>query len=162
MEGARVMDAQAKSSLSVDWRWIVAAYCYLVLFHLLPTSLLGGLTIFPRFPGGGGGLGLQPSDLASVWLLGGIAVVSFIVGLRSKGFTIVEPAVAGMLYAITTTLGFHEIASTHVRYRPVLAAVFWLLIVVILSVASAWMGEVVQQRRLKRVELSQVSSEEKK
>ena len=156
------MDGQPKSSLSIDWRWIVAAYCYLVLFHLLPTSLMGGLMIFPRFPGGGGGSGLNPSDLATIWLLGGIAVVSFIVGWRSKGFTIVEPVVAGMLYAITTTLGFHELVRVHVRDRVALAAVFWLLIVMILSAVSAWMGEAVQQKRLKRAELSQVSSEEKK
>jgi hypothetical protein len=150
MEGAGVMDGQAKSPLSVDWRWIVAAYCYLVLFHLLPTYLMGGLMIFPRFPGGGGGSGLKPSDLATIWLLGGIAVVSFIVGWRSKGFTILEPAVAGMLYAITTTLGFHELVTAHVRDRVALAAVFWLLIVMILSVASAWMGEAVQQRKLRK------------
>ena len=156
------MDGQAKSSLSVDWRWIVAAYCYLVLFHLLPTYLMGGLTIFPRLPGGDGGSGLKPSDLATIWLLGGIAIVSFIVGWRSKGFTILEPALAGILYAITTTLGFRELVTAHVRDRAALAAVFWLLIVMILSVASAWIGEVVQERRLKRAEVSQVNSEEKK
>lgn len=148
------MDGQTKTSFSLDWRWIVAGYCYLILFHLLPTYLLGGSSTFlvrPHLHGDGGiGSGLQPWDIGTIWLLGGVAVVAFVVGWKSRGFTILEPAVSGALYALTTALAFHQLATPRVRERAVLAIVFWLLIVVILSAASAWIGEVVQQRKLRK------------
>ncbi len=144
------MEEQARVSFSVDWRWIVAGYCYLVLFHLFPTYLLGGITmtVGMRFPSFAIGSDLDPSDLVMVWLLAGVAIVAFVVGLRSKGFTILEPAAAAMLYAMTITLAFHRILSARVHGRPVLALLFWWLIVIILSVASAWVGEIVQRSRM--------------
>jgi hypothetical protein len=148
------MDGQTKGSFSLDWRWIVAGYCYLILFHLLPTYLMGGISTFfvrPLFPDGGGtGSGWELMDIAAIWLLGGIAIVAFVVGWKSRGFTVLEPAVSGALYALTTALAFHETASVRVRDRAALAIVFWMLIVVILSAASAWMGEAVQQRALRK------------
>jgi hypothetical protein len=135
-------------SLGNSWRWIVATYCYLVLFHLLPTFLMGGL-ILPHLSTPGGSR-VHAIDPASVWLILGVAVVAFVVGYRSKGFTIIEPAIAGVLYAFTTAAGFRHVFTVNVHDRAALAALFWLLIVVILTVASAWVGEVVQQRRSKR------------
>lgn len=141
------MDTPTKRTftLQFEWRWIVAGYCYLVLFHLFPTFMLGGL-VFPRLPGFEGAT-LRSLDLATVWLFLGLAVVSFVVGYRSRGFTIFEPAVAGILYAFTTAAGFQEAFTSNVRDRLALAVLFWLLIVVILTIASAWLGEMVQRRR---------------
>ena len=150
------MEGQTRSSFSLDWRWVVAAYAYLVLFHMLPTYLLSGLATITFFNSpASSGWGFKEADVATLWLLAGIAVVAFVVGLRSKGFTILEPAVAGVLYAITTTLGFRTFATANVRGRVVLVAVFWLLIVVILSVASAWIGEAVQRRNVGRRQIRQ-------
>jgi hypothetical protein len=150
------MNGQTKSSFSLDWRWIVAGYCYLILFHLLPTYLLGGFSGFlvvPHLPGEGGiGSGLEPLDIGAIWLLGGVAVVAFVVGWKSKGFTVLEPAVSGALYAVTAALAFHRLASVRVRDREALAMVFWILIVIILSAASAWIGEAMQQRKLRKKE----------
>jgi hypothetical protein len=158
LEGVDVMDGQTKGSFSLDWRWIVAGYCYLILFHLLPTYLIGGSSGFflvLHLPGEGGiGSSLEPLDVGMIWLLAGIAIVAFVVGWKSRGFTILEPALSGALYALTTALAFHELASARVRDRAVLAIVFWVLIVVILSAASAWMGEAVQQRMLSKKQKS--------
>ena len=130
-----------------DWRWIIAGYCYLVLFHLLPTYMLGGY-IHPISPGPDSFRHYYNGpDAATVWMLFGVVVVSFVVAYRSRGFTVFEPAVAGVLYAFTTAAGFREIFSSTVRGREVLAALFWMLIVVILTTISAWMGEIVQARR---------------
>ncbi len=147
------MDENKKGFFSVDWRWIVAGYCYLVLFHLLPTYLLGGLSVLMIFlgPFSPTHAGLDPSVVLMVWMLTGIAIVSFIVAFRSKGVTILEPAYAGVLYAVTLAFAFHELLSPSVRSRYTLSVIFWLLIVVILSVTSAWIGEVVQQWRMGRV-----------
>ncbi|MCX6135104.1 MAG: hypothetical protein NTU47_14925 [Ignavibacteriales bacterium] len=152
------MGGQTRSLFSLDWRWIVAGYCYLILFHLLPTYLMGGSSAFlvrPHLPGDeGAGSGLQPWDMGIIWLLAGVLVVAFVVGWKSRGFTILEPAVSGALYALTTALAFHQLATPRIRERAVLAITFLVLIVIILSVASAWVGETVQRWRLRKNEES--------
>ncbi len=147
------MNGNAKGMFSVDWRWIVAAYCYLVLFHLFPTYLLGGSSVLivmlgPVSPFNSG---MDPSIVMMVWMLAGIAVISFVVAFRSKGFTIFEPAYAGLLYAVTLGLAFRELLSPAVRDRHTLSVIFWMLIVIILSVVSAWIGEAVQSWKMKKV-----------
>ncbi|MGB2867731.1 MAG: hypothetical protein WBD36_04725 [Bacteroidota bacterium] len=139
------MDGQAKTKYTIDWRWVIAAYCYLVLFHLFPTYLMNGFTIRIAL--------LQSSDvfkestLAAAWLMGGVGVVAFVVGWRSKGVTILEPLVAGMLYGITMAVGYHALVSSFVRERKLLAAIFWLMIIVIVSSACAWIGEAYQRKQ---------------
>ncbi len=146
------MNGAPKSTLTFDWRWIAAGYCYLVLFHLFPTYLLGGISLATILPHSFAvaNEGFDSSSVMMVWMLGGIAVVAFIVAFRSTGTTILEPAFAGVLYAITLTLAFRELASPLVRDRHTLAAIFWLLIVVILAVVSAWLGEAAQGWKMKR------------
>ena len=144
------MDGQARASFSLDWRWIVAGYCYLILFHLLPTYLMAGTSVFvvrPVIGEGGTGLHAEAFAVQMVWLLGGVAAVAFVVGWKSKGFTILEPALSGALYALTTGFAFHRLASVRVHDREALAVVLWILIVIILSSTSAWLGEMVQQRK---------------
>jgi hypothetical protein len=142
-----------------DWRWIVAGYCYLVLFHLLPTYLLGGY-IHPISPGPESLSNYyRGTDPATFWMLFGVVVVSFVVAYRSRGFTVFEPAVAGVLYAFTTAAGFREIFSSNVHGREALVALFWLLIVVILTTTSAWMGEIFQARKEKSGSSGVISGE---
>lgn len=136
--------AKGLFTFKVDWRWVLAGYCYLVLFHLLPTVMLGSFA-FPVSPIGGVG-SIKAANVATVWLLLGVAVVAFVIGYRSRGFTILEPAVSGVLYAFTTAAGFHGLLSSNVREEVPMAIVFWVLIVIILTVASAWIGEIVQRR----------------
>lgn len=140
------MENSVKSpfTFAVDWRWILAGYCYLVLFHLLPTVMLGSFA-FPVSPVGGIG-SVKAVNVATVWLLFGVAVVAFVIGYRSRGFTILEPAISGVLYAFTTAAGFHGLLASNVREEVPMAIVFWVLIVIILTVASAWLGEIAQRR----------------
>lgn len=132
----------------IDWRWVFASYCYLVLFHLLPTFLLGGFSM--------GAFTFQVTvrvsqmNLASVWLFPGLAVVAFVVGYRSRGVTIIEPALAGVAYAITTSLGFAYLWTPVVRNQLTVSTIFWLLVVVIITSVAAWMGEKAQERRERR------------
>ncbi len=140
------MENSAKSPFKweVDWRWILAGYCYLVLFHLLPTVMLGSFAV-PVSPVGGVG-SLKAANVATIWLLFGVAVVAFVIGYRSRGFTILEPAISGVLYAFTTAAGFHGLLSSNVREEVPMAIAFWVLIVIILTAASAYLGEIVQKR----------------
>ena len=147
------MDGQTNKTFSLDWRWVVAAYCYLVLFHMFPTYLMNGFTIrFALFSHGGG---LDESALPIVWLLGGVGVVAFVVGWRSKGFTIFEPIVAGALYGITMAVGYQRLVSSYARDRKLLAAIFWLLMVVVVSGGCAWIGEAYQRRQEARRRIQQ-------
>jgi putative effector of murein hydrolase LrgA (UPF0299 family) len=139
------MDGQTNKIFSLDWRWVVAAYCYLVLFHLFPTYLMNGFSI--RLAWMPHGAGLNESTLAILWLLGGVGVVAFVVGWRSKGITILEPLVAGALYGVTMAVGYQTLMSSYARDRKLLAAIFWLLMIIVVSGACAWIGEAYQRRQ---------------
>lgn len=80
---------------SINWRWLVVTYCFLVLFHLFPTSLVAGLSLFR----------LQPLAFPIfAWLGVGIVAVCAYVGFRSARITIVEPGIASILYVATLFL----------------------------------------------------------
>ncbi len=119
-----------------DLRWVIVSYCWLVLFHMFPTFLIGGLRPFQA----------GASDPATiVWMLFGLVLVSMFIGYRSRGFTVLEPAVAGFAYAITMSLGFDRFIATTVPSEKTLAIVFWALLSFVLCVVSSWIGELVQE-----------------
>jgi len=118
-----------------DWRWIIASYSYLVLFHLLPTFLLGGIQ---GMSGRGGEI------IAVVWLFFGMLLISIIIGYRSTGFTVLEPAIAGFLYSLTMSMGFDKILATNVVASKGLAILFWAMLSFLICVVGAWMGELIQ------------------
>ncbi len=140
------MDEQRKFSFSIDWRWVVAGYCYLVLFHLFPTYLMNGFSVRHLFipPEGT----INEASLATIWLMGGVGVVAFIVGWKSRGMTILEPAFSGTLYGITMAAGYRTLITSFVHDRPLLTLIFWILMVMITSATCAWIGEAVQSRQL--------------
>jgi hypothetical protein len=147
------MDEHTKSSFSFDWRWVVAGYCYLVLFHMLPTYLMGSSLVLPRFPGEEGA-GFRSVDFGTLWLMAGVVVVAFVVGWKSKGQTLLEPMLSGALYALTSSIAFRHMASTRVHGKETLAFVFWLLTAVILSAVGAWLGEALQRRKARVKEMT--------
>ena len=144
------MDGHTEMKFTLDWRWVVAAYSYLVLFHLFPTYLMNGFTIRFSFMQSSGGF--NESTLAAAWLMGGVGVVAFVVGWRSKGVTILEPLAAGTLYGITIAVGYHTVVSSYAHEKPVLTAIFWILIIAIVSASCAWIGEAYQRRQEARAE----------
>ena len=124
-----------------DWRWVLVSYCWLVLFHMFPTFLLGGLRAFRS-------TGADPTPL--VWFLFGLVLVSMVIGYRSKGFTVLEPAIAGFFYALTVSVGFDRFIGTLVPSDKPLAIAFWALLSFVLCVVGSWIGELIQdwgQRR---------------
>ncbi len=146
------MDGQTTKKIPIDWQWVVAGYCYLVLFHLFPTYLMNGFSI--RFAFQPEEVVLKESTLAMVWMMGGVGVVAFVVGWRSRGITIIEPLVAGVLYGLTMAVGYHSLVSTYFHGGVVLqmlVSVFWLLMIAMLSAGCAWIGEAYQKREEARV-----------
>ncbi len=141
------MDGQTTTKIPIDWQWVVAGYCYLVLFHLFPTYLMNGFSIrYAFFPEEAL---LKESALAMIWLMGGVGVVAFVVGWKSRGITIIEPLVAGVLYGLTMAVGYHSLVSSYSGgvVLQMLVSIFWLLMIAILSAGCAWIGEAYQKRQ---------------
>jgi hypothetical protein len=131
----------------IDWRWLVVTYCFLVLFHLLPTLLDLSLRQFLL------SLGIWRF---AVWTGGGIALVSAYVGYRSIGITILEPGIASMIYMATLILTMSKIRDIHASgYRLVGLLVALHLIVFLIGCFGAAIGEWLQARRARVQKVSE-------
>ena len=97
-------DNRTVNVLQFDWRWLVVTYCFLVLFHLVPSLLLSSLWQF--FFGKG-------IWRIAWWVWGGMALVGTYVGYRSISTTIVGPGLASMLYMTTVILTMSDIRDVH-------------------------------------------------
>jgi len=79
------------------WRWIVTAFCFFVLFHLLPIFLLSDISIgFMRLMFWSGPL----------FLLFILTCISVYLSYRAVSFIFYEPAIAAVLYILTLHLLF--------------------------------------------------------
>jgi hypothetical protein len=125
--------------MKIDWRWLVVTYCFLVLFHLLPSLL--DLTLW-QF------LLSQVMWRFAFWTGGGIALVSAYIGYRSTGITIVEPGIASMLYMATLILTMSKIRDIHATgYRLIGLLVALHLIAFLVGCFGAAVGKWIQSRR---------------
>ncbi len=121
-----------------SWRWLVTAYCSLVLFHLAPSYFLFGFRPLLRY---------QTPDFLVVWLGVGILIVSIYGAYRSRGWTVFEPALASLLYGATVFFIFPAVSP-----RP--GVVRTRLMILALSFAfgfgGAILGELLQALKDKR------------
>jgi len=123
----------------IDWRWLVVTYCFLVLFHLLPSLLELSLWQF---------LLSQVMWQFALWIGGGIALVTAYVGYRSTGITILEPGIASMLYMATVILTMSKIRDIHATgYRLIGLLVALHLIAFLIGCLGAAVGKWIQTRR---------------
>lgn len=78
--------------LTLSWKWTIVSFCFLVLFHLVPTYLI----VSP-------GLMFRDWQFIEVvaWIGMGIAPVSIYVGMRSHNPRILEPAIAAIVYCLS-------------------------------------------------------------
>lgn len=119
-----------------NWTWVVVGYCYYVLGHLFPLALLYWIM------GTGGIVRL----FAGTWSFGGLAVVAFIIGYRSRGVTIIEPVIAALVYAATMNVAFSNFWTGTLEINGTL----WLLLAFIASSISATIGEMMQHMKTKQ------------
>jgi len=114
----------------IDWRWVGIGYCFFVVFHLLPTYFM---------------IDMDPME-QGFWLFVGLAVIGFYIGYRSRGITIVEPAISAFLYDLTLLLEFKDLWGRTLSHSWGILYV-WGLSTLIITVFCAWMGEVFQARK---------------
>jgi hypothetical protein len=139
-------DTQTLRLTRIDWRWLVVTYCFLVLFHLLPSLLEATLWQFI------GSFGIWRF---AVWAGCGIALISAYVGYRSTGITILEPGIAAMLYMATvipTMSKIRYIPATGYRLIGLLVALH--LIAFLVGCFGAAAGNWLKTRRERKEERS--------
>jgi hypothetical protein len=142
-------DKQRFHLTKIDWRWLVVTYCFLVLFHLLPSLLASGLQQFFLSKG---------TWRFIVWAGGGIALVSTYVGRRSNDITILEPGVASMLYMATLIPTASNISDMNASgYRLVGLLVALHLMAFLVGCFGAAAGEWMQARRERKEVVSENS-----
>ena len=114
----------------IDWRWVGLGICFFIVMHLLPTYLLFEFRIMSS----------AFSTLFSVWVFAGMAFVGFFIGWKSKGVTIVEAGIAGLVY------GFILLAAIQQELGGplVISSIGWFVAVIAIATVSAWFGELVQ------------------
>ncbi len=121
----------------IDWKWVGVGYCFFVVFHLLPTYIANGFA-------------LQTNELdRGIWLFVGLAIIAFYIGYKSKGITIVEPAISAVLYDLTLLLEFRDFWGRSASHAPG-TLLLWGMLTLVLAVASAWLGEKYQARKKAR------------
>ena len=137
-------DNRKLNVIQLDWRWLVVTYCFLVLFHLLPSLLTSSLWQF--FFGRG-------IWRFSFWAWGGMLLVGAYVAYRSTSMTIISSGIASMLYMATVILTMSDIRDAHAsgaRYAGLLVALH--LIAFLFGCFGGAVGEWLKSRRERAVD----------
>ena len=130
-----------RSLISIDWRWLIVTYCFLVLFGLFPSFLAFGVgTLFRP-------LGFWWFTL---WAGGGVAIISGYIGYRSRGVTILEPGFGSMLYAVTLLAAFEVPWKNAEGYRFIMFRIALLVFAFLIGSGGAAVGEWLQLRKEKK------------
>ena len=118
---------------AIDWRWLLVSICFLVLFHLFPSSFASGLRLF---------FAVRSIGNFLFWGIGGIAIVSAYIGFRSSGRAILEPGIAAALYIVLLRVVVSRTWSFAEFFGPI---PFWISIIPVASaigcvgaMAGAW------------------------
>ncbi|MBI3006121.1 MAG: hypothetical protein HYY49_12005 [Ignavibacteriales bacterium] len=121
----------------IDWKWVGLGYCFYVVYHLLPSYLLLGLTQF----------GWTDELAKGICLFAGLALIGFYIGYRSQGVTILEPAISAIVYILTLALLFDRFWGRSFSIRSAGLIYVWILGGFVIAFVSAWIGELWQARR---------------
>jgi hypothetical protein len=125
-----------KSLRAIDWKWVGIGYCCFVVFHLLPSYLLVGYSLAAR----------MEDAVKGVWLFLGLAPIAFYIGYRSRGVTILEPAISAIFYDITLLLEFRNFWGRTISHSWGIIY-FWALATLLITITCAWLGEIYQARK---------------
>lgn len=142
-------DTQALRLMKIDWRWLVVTYCFLILFHLLPSllelSVLRGL--------------LDRGIWQFVaWTAFGATAIGGFVGYRSQHTIVLESGIASMLYMATLILILSKVRHVNASgYRLIGLLVALHLIIFLVGCSGAAVGKWVQARRERKEEIRQDS-----
>ncbi|HAV22989.1 MAG: hypothetical protein A2X67_14970 [Ignavibacteria bacterium GWA2_55_11] len=123
-----------------DWNWVGLTLVLFLFLYFLPIYLVGGLLS-----------GVLPPEIGNlfvgIWSFAGVVIVAGVAGFLSPGVTIREPAVAGVFLMVGWFFVFH-FSSPHVRgAQTLMPMIVTAVIVGLLSLFGAWIGEKLQSGR---------------
>lgn len=129
-----------------NWNWFGISLAMYLIFYIAPLSLSIGITDYTSWIHG----------FFSTWLFAGVILIAAVSAYLSKGVTIWEPALAALGMMVVYTIGVYGVRSMMygdrsylVRYSVMDA--FWPVIVVfVLAVFGAWLGEKIQSAAARR------------
>jgi hypothetical protein len=132
-------DNQKFNVIQLDWRWLVVTYCFLVLFHLLPSLLMSSLWQF--FFGKG-------IWRFSIWAWSGMVIVAAYIGYRSNTITLLASGVASMLYMATLIPTMSDIRGVHASGARIIGLLVALhLISFLFGCLGAVIGLLIRRRK---------------
>lgn len=119
-----------------DWTWISVGFCYFVIGHLFPISIMNWMSLTNGFF----------QSLTIVWTVGGLAVIAFIIGFKSKNVAVLEAIIACLVYTLIM-----NVAMAHMWTRSLrLTGTLWMILAFVTSTISVTMGEIVQAMKEKK------------
>jgi hypothetical protein len=122
----------------IDWRWLLVSYCFLILFHLFPSFLITGWR----------NTYVGPVGFLS-WLTIGTGIVCAVIGVWSRGITILEPGLASILYTFTLVGGLKPQWLFGRDFRSTAWQIVLLLSMFVVGCLGAALGEWLQMRKEK-------------
>ena len=78
-----------------------------------------------------------------IWIFGGIAVISFLIGYKSHKVTIWETTIASALYAIVLMAEIHQVWELKFFITSYWVP-YWIIAIIAIATLSAWLGEYVK------------------
>lgn len=81
------------------------------------------------------------------WLFVGLALIGYYIGYRSKGVTILEPALSSIAYLLTLSLLFERFWGRTINVNTIGLLLMWAAVGFVIAFVSAWIGEFMQARR---------------
>ena len=130
---ASAAEAQVRKFL---WKWVIVGVIVGFALNILFVFLLSTLFLIHLF------------KFAFVGFIVSFVVTGFIVGIKSPGVTLKEPAVAGLLAVLLDWIFLKFIIFLRV---PTMYLVVGLIIGFMISLFGAWLGEKYQQSAVKKV-----------
>ncbi len=125
-----------KEKFTFNVRWVGFGFCFFVTLHLLPAYMLYQLRFFSP----------ALSIIYDVWIFAGTALIAFLIGYISRGVTIVEASIAGVLYSVVLMAAAHRMWDAPVT----MSTSVWIYAIFAITVISAIFGEAIQAMKEKR------------
>jgi hypothetical protein len=124
--------AEEKQTKKFIWKWVLVGAIIAFALNVLFVFILS--TLFP----------VHIYKLSTAGFIVSFVVMGFIVGYKSPGITLKEPAVAGILAVILDWIYLNFVITYHVPGKFI---VIGLTMGFIISLFGAWLGELYQRRQ---------------
>jgi hypothetical protein len=133
-------DASARAH-KLQWKWVGITFLLEVIFYLLPILFVG--RVFGDFV-----ISIKAETFIGAWSFGGAILLPAIAGFLSKGITIWEPAIAGVLLVVIWYIAFRLFFARYIApgiSEDIPYLILIMILIFLLSLLGAWYGERAQK-----------------